>query len=118
MYRIGTQNQWVPAKYVASVQTTVKKSAPAVHVTATPAKTQTSQITKPAVPVVNHNTTSTAKPATPVVNNGATHTNTAKPVTPSKQHQQSQALITKTLQSLANRLSQLNLQNQLHQLSL
>ena len=61
MYRIGTQNQWVPAKYVASVQTTVKKSAPAVHVTATPAKTQTSQITKPAVPVVNHNTTSTDK---------------------------------------------------------
>lgn len=68
MYRIGTQSQWIPAKYVAPVQPAAKKSAPVVHTHVNKAIAKPAQAVKP---VQNHKT---VKPVAPVVNNGSSHT--------------------------------------------
>lgn len=67
MYRIGTQSQWIPAKYVAPVQPAAKKSAPVVHTHVNTPVAKPAQAVKPAQ---NHKT---VKPIAPVVNNGSSH---------------------------------------------
>lgn len=118
MYRIGTQSQWIPAKYVAPVQTqTSTKAAPVVHANTNkqvakpvvkPAKpaqpAQNHNAVKPSVPAkntqVNHNTSANkpalpskpAKPATPVTpaKPSTNNQNTAKPSQPVKPAQPTQ----------------------------
>lgn len=81
MYRIGTQSQWIPAKYVAPVQTqTSAKAAPVVH--ANTNKQVAKPVVNPAKPAQNH---TAVKPSVPATNTQVNHnTNSVKPAVPAK----------------------------------
>ncbi|TVU93486.1 SLAP domain-containing protein [Lactobacillus gasseri] len=84
MYRIGTQSQWIPAKYVAPVQTqTSAKAAPVVH--ANTNKQAVKPAIKPAKPTQSAQNHNAVKPSVPVANTQVNHnTNSAKPAVPAK----------------------------------
>ena len=84
MYRIGTQSQWIPAKYVAPVQTqTSAKAAPVVNANTNnqAAKPEIKPV-KPAQPAQNHNAVTPSVPASNTQANN--NTNSVKPAVPAK----------------------------------